>query len=238
MIGGFEDFALRVGHQCQHFLGPVVGHVGEVPGREAKERGAAVVVGRPGQGAVGGGLGEDDTVAGLAGDRLDEFAVLFAAPERHGAGIVALMAARDQAEATVALVDIGELVGGDGQAIVHLLVLEDIVLVAVEAGAGRAVQKMALGAFAHGDDPEIVVEAEAGAQDLVQIGHYLGVDEHVAERSAEGILPGEGAAEVAASGGTGERPGASRERERADAFADLVRMAVDGLVGQGDVRCR
>ena len=55
-------------------------------------------------------------------------------------------------------------------------VFENVVLVAVKAGAGRSVQEVALGPFAHGDDAEIVIEAEAGAQNFVQKGHDLGVD--------------------------------------------------------------
>ena len=81
------------------------------------------------------------------------------------------------------------MVGSHGQAVVHFAVFEDVVLMAVKAGARRSVQEVALGSFAHGDDAEIVVEAEAGAQNLVQAAHHLGVDQHVAERTAVGIGP-------------------------------------------------
>ena len=92
----------------------------------------------------------------------------------------------------------------------HFAVFENVVLVAVKAGARRSVQEVALGPFAHGDDAEIVVEAEAGAQNLVQIGHDLGVDQHVAEGAAMRVGPRERAAEVAAAGDAFERLGAGR----------------------------
>ena len=111
VVGRFQDQALLGGHQRQHLFGPGVGGVGQIAGREAEQGRAALVGGGPRQSAVGDCLGEDDTVARLAGDLLDEFAIRVAAAQGGGAGEVALVAAGDQAQAAVAGVDVGELVG-------------------------------------------------------------------------------------------------------------------------------
>ena len=117
----------------------------------------------------------------------------------------------------------------------HLSVAHDVVLVTVETGTRGAVQHVALGAPAHGEDAEIVIEPEAGAEQLMQVGDDLAVHQHVAKRAPVRVLPQQGAVQVATAGAALQRLGAAGKRVCSGPLADLAGLPVDGRVGQRDI---
>ena len=132
MIGLFHHGSLSF--VCP-FGNGIGGYIGHIAGGVAGEYGAAGVVGRPGDGAVGDGFAEDNDSAGFAGDLAHVFLIFFIPSYFLGADIVAFVTAGDEYKSAVAGVDVGELEGDDGEAVVHFAVAEDVILVGVEAGA-------------------------------------------------------------------------------------------------------
>ena len=200
--------------------------LGHDAGVVAQDDGAALMLRRPRQGAVHEALDEEDAVAGAGRDLREAVLVGLVETDVVGAGEVGPVAAGHAGEAAVAGLHVGELHGDVGHAAEHAAVA---VVVAPGAVVGLAplVEPEALGAFVHGDDAQ-PLEAEPGAQQLLEEAPAVGVGDHLAEDVAVGLLPGEHAAEVAAALSALEGPRAVGQVARTD--PDVAGMAVHGGV--------
>ena len=156
------------------------------------------MLGRPRERAVQGRLVEDDHVAGLAGDVVHDLAVLLPVANFLRQREVGFVAARDHAQPTVPLIDIGELELADDHAAAHLVVGIRVVLRAIEVAAGRAVEDQALGTLAAAEHKGRVVHLPAAAKERVEIGDELFVRQQGAEGQAVGFFPFEHPREHAA----------------------------------------
>ena len=153
----------------------------------------------PGQGAVCDGFCEDDCVACLTGDLADVFLVFLVQAYVLWAGIIAFVRSGNEGETAIAWVDICELDGDDGEAVVHFAIFENIILVGVKSRARGAVEAMAFGAFVHPQQKHLVIDAKAFAEYFVEIGHDARMRQHVAEGVAPGFVPVDEAAQFAAT---------------------------------------
>ncbi len=128
-------------------------------------------------------------ISGPQPDPAHQAQVALALQEAGGRRHVGLVAGLHEDQAAVALLDVGE--GPDGA---HQLALAAVVLVVVGprrmAGLVAAVEGAVEGGAARrvvGDQPRQLLQAEAGAADLVQVIHQDRVHEQVAEGLA--LLP-------------------------------------------------
>lgn len=180
----FEDLPLGFG-QALVPVGVVVLRVpGHRVGRVLVEDGAAFVA-VPGHGAVGQRFGEDDGGAGLSGHGADEGLVGLEVAPFVGEAEVAFVAAGHAPEAAVAGVHVLQVVGDHGQSAPDLFVDAGVGVEGVE-GDGAAVERGADGAVALADDVGVVVvQAEPGTHQLLQVGD----DARVVDQVAEGGVP-------------------------------------------------
>ena len=116
----------------------------QVLGRVPVEQGAAVVVRLPRQGSVQRILAKDDHVAGLQGHLVNDFWMLLPSRDLPRTRKVRLVAARDDAEATVAGVLVVQGVLNDEQATAHLTVGICVEAGAIKEDVGGAVDTQAL----------------------------------------------------------------------------------------------
>ena len=153
----------------------------------------------PGEGAVRDGFGEDDCVASLTGDLADMLTMFLVEAHVLRTGIIAFVRSGNEGETAIAWVDIGELDGDDGEAVVHFAVFENIILVGVKSRTRGAVEAKAFCTFVHPEQQHLVIDAKAFAEHFVEIGHDARVCQHVAEGVAPGFVPVDEAAQFAAT---------------------------------------
>mmetsp|Transcript_15016 Transcript_15016/g.42566 ORF Transcript_15016/g.42566 Transcript_15016/m.42566 type:complete len:254 (-) Transcript_15016:2-763(-) len=211
-------------------------------GCEAKERNAALVLGRPRQAPVDRCLAEDDHVASLCGGlvhaRLQKVRVFPGHHLRRGRQ-VELVGAADHAEPAIARVCVHELKGHGDQSIVHLTVREAVLQLRDEAPFrrdGPAVQREALASLVLGDDKRGVVEAVSFAHHGVKERHKVGVAEHLAEGLVVRGVPAEHAGHVEAAGALVSREGRAVLGVAHGFFALHEVVRVDAGVGRADLR--
>ena len=157
------------------------------------------MLGRPRQGAVQGGLVEDDEVTRLARHVIDDLLVLLPAPDLLGHREIRLVTSGHHTHAAIALVDMGELELADDHAAAHLAVAIDVVLGVGEVTGGGPVDDEALRALAAGEHEGGVIHLPAPTEEGVQVGDQFGVGQQIAEGLAVRRLPREHAGEDAAS---------------------------------------
>ena len=133
------------------------------------------MVRRPWNRAVYDGLGKDNDITRLAGDVADDLLMCLPLANRRWTGNVAFVRSRYHNKASVPGIHVSQLPGDDGETIVHAAIAPDVVLIRIETGAGRSVEDVALGPFAHRDETSTVIEAIALADDRVQVGHQSGM---------------------------------------------------------------